>query len=164
MEEEKKSVNADTLRVTNIVVNIIWYLGFLCLGYTLVFTIWIFSGDRIVSLDIISGWYSSLIYDLISTFAVLWIMFYLRLIIKNVRRGKPFKDFIHNKLKNIGIFLIVISLIHTAFQSLLEIIDPAIGFDVDFHFETVFIGIVFIIFSQILKAGFKLQQEQDLTI
>jgi len=159
MEKQKKSVNANTLTVTNIIINIIWYLGFLYLGYLLAFTIYLYFNLENATFNDMSGWYSMTVYDIIKIFAVLWIMFYLRRIIKNVRKGIPFREFIHDKLKNIGVLLIAISLIHTAFHCLIA------GFsELDFHFEIVFIGIVFVIFSQIMKAGYKLQQEQDLTI
>ncbi|MCP5063973.1 MAG: DUF2975 domain-containing protein [Ignavibacteriae bacterium] len=102
----------------------------------------------------------------------LYIINLLRKILKNISDGKQFNNENEIYIRNIGLIVIIGSILEVLFESIITIycstnttfdnmtIEPYF----DLNFGTVFLGFVILVISQIFKLGTEIKSEQDLTI
>ncbi len=102
----------------------------------------------------------------------LYIINLLRKILKNISDGKQFNNENEIYIRNIGLIVIIGSILEVLFESLITIYCSAnTTFDnltiepyFDLNFGAVFLGFVILVISQIFKLGTEIKSEQDLTI
>jgi hypothetical protein len=103
---------------------------------------------------------------------IVLIIYQLRKIFETLVNENPFVEDNAKRLKNIGIFVILTSIVQTILQSYVgknlvqAIRSPHVQIRtmIEFDMVVIFLGVIFIVLAEVFKIGAKMKEEQDLTV
>ena len=104
--------------------------------------------------------------------SLIFIFYFLRKFIKNVKAGKPFDEDNPKYLKNIGLIIACMGPFYgfsnyiygKIYVSFFSIPDAVIIPEKDMHIDLLFTGLIIVIIARILEYGVSLKKDQELTI